>query len=227
MNPITDNSITSQVLATINGRAEATAKDRNNLGQDDFLSLMIAQVRNQDPFEPMQNGDFIAQMAQFATVDGVNGMQSSLAGLNKSLNSSQALAAADLVGRSVLAPVHNVHLEAQGSISGAIAETPGASSIILDIFDAAGALVSRRAITPRATGSTPFVWEGLNDAGQRLAPGNYRLSAQAMVDGEAMAVQTRMRQRIDSVSFGASLDDLGLNLQDGSRVAFSAVQEIL
>lgn len=227
MNPITDSSLTSQVLQRINGRAETVAKDRNNLGQDDFLSLMIAQVRNQDPFEPMKNGDFIAQMAQFATVDGINEMQSSLANLDKSLNSSQALAAADLVGRSVLAPVNSARLETQGGISGVIAETPGATSLLLDVFDAAGALVARRAINPRATGNTPFVWDGLNDAGQRVAPGDYRLAAQAMVDGESLAVETRMRQRIDSVSFGASLSDLNLNLEDGSRVAFSAVQEIL
>ncbi len=227
MNPVTDNSITEQVMAQINGRANDVSKDKNSLGQEDFLSLMIAQVRSQDPFEPMKNGEFIAQMAQFATVDGVNNMQASLADLSKSLNSSQALAAADLVGRSVLSAVDSVQLQAQGSISGVIAGIPDATSLTLDIFDASGTLTARRVINPRATGNTPFVWDGLNDAGQRVAPGSYRLAAQALVDGENFAVETRMRQRIDSVTFGAGLADLGLNLEDGSRVAFSAVQEIL
>ena len=227
MNSVTDRSITEQVMATINGRANDTDKNQNALGQQDFLSLMIAQVRNQDPFEPMENGEFIAQMAQFATVDGINNMQSSLTNLSKSLNSSQALAAADLVGRSVLSPVDTAQLQAQGSISGVMTDPPGASSLILDIFDAAGALVTRRRISPLASGNSPFVWDGLNDAGQRAAPGNYRLSAQALVDGNSIAVATQLRQRIDSVSFGASLNDLSLNLETGARVALADVQEIL
>ena len=227
MIPVTDNSITEQVMAQINGRANDADKNRNALGQSDFLSLMIAQVRNQDPFEPMHNGEVRAQMAQFATVDGINNMQSSLTDLSKSLNSSQALAAADLVGRSVLSPVSSLRLEAQGSVSGVMADPPGASSLTLEIFDAAGALVARRNINPQATGNSPFVWNGLNDAGQRAAPGNYRLSAQAVVDGTNIAVATQLRQRIDSVSFGASLDNLRLNLETGARVALSDVQEIL
>ncbi len=227
MNPINNTALTNEVLAKINTRANAVAKQGNDLGQEEFLSLMIAQVKNQDPFQPTQNGDFIAQMAQFATVDGINNMQSSLANLSTSLNSSQTLAASDLIGRSVLAPAQSQPLGASGNISGVIDPIPGATSFVLNIFDSSGALVARRSINPQAEGNTPFVWNGLNDLGQQMAPGEYRLEAQAKVDGENLAAQTRVSQRIESVTLGASIDDLTLNLANGSRVAFSTVQEIL
>ncbi len=223
----TENSISEQVMSRINGRSSEVNASTSGLGQDDFLSLMIAQVRHQDPFEPMQNGEFIAQMAQFATVDGINNMQTSMADFGKALNSNQVLAAADLVGRNVLAASSTMQLNDQGSVSGVIAEKPGATSILLDIFDSTGVLVARRALNPASTGNTPFVWDGLNDTGQRMAAGDYRVSAQVMVAGESIAAETRMVQRINSVTFGAGFGDLSLNLEDGSRVAFSAVQEIL
>ena len=226
MLPVTDQSITNEVLSKINSQVNAVDNSRE-LGQEDFLSLMIAQVRHQDPFEPIENGEFIGQMAQFATVDGINQMQTSLSDLSKSLSSSQVLEAADLVGRSVLSATDTVHLDDQGGVQTSIAQTPGAGLITLDIFDAIGTLVTRRAINPRAEGNTPYIWDGLNDAGQRVAAGDYKLSAHALVDGENVAIATRASQRIESVSFGSGPSSLSLNLENGSRVAFTDVQEIL
>ena len=227
MLPVTDPSITSEVLSKINGQSANATGNSNELGQEDFLSLMIAQIRHQDPFEPIDNGEFIGQMAQFATVDGINQMQSSISDLSKSLSSSQVLEAANLVGRSILAETDTVHLDDQGGVQTSIDETSGAGLITLDIFDAIGTLVTRRAINPRAAGNTPYIWDGLNDAGQRVPAGDYKISAHALVEGENTAIATRASQRIESVSFGSGVSSLSLNLENGSRVAISAVQEIL
>ena len=78
-------------------------RSNDELGQEDFLTLMISQFRNQDPFEPMDNGDFLGQLAQFGTVSGIENLNSAFAGLAGSIQSEQALQAANLVGRDVLA----------------------------------------------------------------------------------------------------------------------------
>jgi flagellar basal-body rod modification protein FlgD len=72
------------------------------LGQDDFLELMVAQLKNQDPMKPMESGEFLGQLAQFGTVNGIRSLQSSSKGLLSTLQSVQALQASNLVGRSVL-----------------------------------------------------------------------------------------------------------------------------
>ena len=94
--------------------------NRDQLGQGDFLTLMIAQFRNQDPFEPMDNGDFLGQLAQFGTVNGIEQLNSSFYDLSESIFSEQALQAANLVGHSVLARTDTAYLEGGGVLAGAI-----------------------------------------------------------------------------------------------------------
>ncbi len=102
------------------GRSTETNKDRNKLGQAEFLELMVAQLKNQDPFKPLENGDFIAQMAQFSAVSGMDKLQSSFDTLAGSLQSNQALQASTLVGRSVLVPASQAPLSPQGNIRGVL-----------------------------------------------------------------------------------------------------------
>ena len=97
-----------------------TESGRDELGQEDFLTLMITQFRNQDPFEPMDNGDFLGQLAQFGTVNGIEQLNSSMAGLTGSIQNDQALQAASLVGRGVLAQSNAGYLPDGGQMTGAV-----------------------------------------------------------------------------------------------------------
>ena len=83
--------------------APPSQKAPDELGQEDFLTLMVTQFQNQDPFEPMDNGDFLGQLAQFSTVSGIDSMNSGFAGLEGALRDEQALQAANLVGRTIVA----------------------------------------------------------------------------------------------------------------------------
>ena len=114
------NTISQQVLNEVNARPPEEQKRNGELGQGDFLELMIAQIEHQDPFEPMENGEFIAQMAQFATVDGIQNMESSISSLNGTMSSNQAMTATTLVGRSVMAPGDEFALGADGGIGGSV-----------------------------------------------------------------------------------------------------------
>lgn len=221
------STIPEQVMERLQARPPEERKRSGELGQEDFMQLMLAQVRNQDPFQPMQNGEFIAQMAQFATVDGIQKMQGSISTLNTTMAGSQALTASTLIGRRVLADGGDFALGAEGGVSGAITADPGASAISVNVFDAAGALVARRALAPAASGQTRFAFDGLDDAGARLAPGAYRVEAQALVDGKSVSAPIALARRIDSVTIGAGLSELELNLEGGRQIGFASVREFL
>lgn len=219
------STITEQVLEGINARPAEERKRSGELGQEDFLELMLAQVRNQDPFSPMENGEFIAQMAQFATVDGIQEMQKSVAALNTTMASSQVLTASTLVGRGVLAPGGAFTLGEQGGVSGVLSTDPGASRLTLSIHDAAGALVARRALAASPDGITRFAFDGTGASGSRLPPGRYRIEAEALAGGSSRRAEVALEQRVDSVTIGAGLDDLRLNLDGGASLPFTDVRE--
>ena len=184
------STIPEQVLERINSAPVEERRRSGELGQEDFLELMIAQVRNQDPFQPMENGEFIAQMAQFASVEGIQEMQKSIAALSTAMASNQALTASTLVGRSVLAPGGDFALGAEGGVSGVFSTDAPAVSMVMNVYDAAGALVARRQMAPSPDGYTRFAFDGFGADGTRLAAGDYRIEAEALVDGTAVSAET-------------------------------------
>ncbi len=103
----------------LNREPVATEKE-GDLGQGDFLKLMVAQFRNQDPFEPMDNGEFLGQLAQFGTVDGIGKLNGAFQALSQSLHTDQALQAANLVGHTVLAFNDQAYLPDTGDVNGAV-----------------------------------------------------------------------------------------------------------
>jgi flagellar basal-body rod modification protein FlgD len=221
------STISEDLLTRLNTQPARSARDPNELGQSDFLDLMIAQVRNQDPFEPMENGEFIAQLAQFSMSEGIEDMQRSLAEMTDSLTSSQLLGASALVGRSVLAPGNSAVTASAGTeVQGALLLDEPASSAVVNVFDAAGALVSRIEVDPTASGPATFTWNGRTAQGTPAAPGTYTLTATAQIDGESVAIQTALRRDISSITLGASgLGEVQLNLDNGSSVKLASVRE--
>lgn len=220
-------TVSDAVLDRLNTAPPEEKTRTGELGQEEFLSLMLAQIQNQDPFEPMENGEFIAQMAQFATVDGIEDMRTSIANLNDTMTSSQAVTASTLVGRGVLAPADTVQFDGTTPVTVSILADPGASRLTLDVLDAAGALVARREVTPAPGGTTRIEWDGRASNGAALPAGAYRLQAQAGSNGEFVAVDTAVEKRIDSVTIGSSISDLQLNLNDGRSMKFSDARELL
>ena len=221
------NTISDQVLERLNAAPPGENKRTGELGQDEFLELMVAQIQNQDPFQPMQNGEFIAQMAQFATVDGISEMRGSMASLNDTMTASQALSASALVGRGVLAPGRELNLDGTGPVGLSVLADANASSVTLDVFDASGALVARKDLAPSGDGVTRYVWDARAADGSMLPAGTYRMQAQATVAGQTLAAETAVARRIDSVTIGAKAGDLRLNLDDGAVMNFNDAREFL
>ena len=201
-------------------------KSRKELGQEEFLELMTAQLQNQDPMKPMESGEFLTQIAQFSTVEGVGDLNEAFAKLSESLVSNQALQAANLVGRSVLAPTGLAALSEGGSIGGAVDLPVASSDVAVNVYDQAGQLVRRLELGSQAAGSVSFQWDGLQDDGQFAAPGTYFVSAEASVDGQTEAVDTVLASKVRSVTLSNS-GGLLLDLEGVGSLDFSEVQQIL
>lgn len=203
--------------------AQSASKE---LGQEDFLELMTTQLQNQDPLKPMENGDFLAQIAQFSTVDGIKDLNDNFATLSQSLVSNQALQATNIVGRQVLAPTGVAALKQGGSIDGRV-ELPAASGdVVVNVYDQAGQVIRRLDLGSQASGSVDFKWDGLKDDGTFATPGNYFVSAEASIDGTYETVETLIASDVSSVTLSNS-GGLLLDLDGIGSLDFNEVRQIL
>ncbi len=138
------------------GLAPPPAARKDELGQEEFLNLMITQLKNQDPFKPLESGEFLGQLAQFGTVSGLAGLQTSFNSLASSLVSNQALQAAGLVGRTALVESDTAALPAGGIVEGAV-ELPATSGrVVVEISDATGEVVRHIELGGQAEGLVRF-----------------------------------------------------------------------
>ncbi len=136
----------------------ASPQRKSSLGQEDFLKLMTTQLQNQDPFAPMENGEFIAQMAQFSTVTGITEMGQTLKGLSDKLNEFRIATASDLLGNSVLVPGNVVRPNKNGEIHGIIDLPSASSETSVAFFDSSGELVHSADLGPHGRGLVGFEW---------------------------------------------------------------------
>ncbi len=226
VNPIDKNASTFESLGL--GLQREEAKPHNELGQEDFLQLMLAQLRHQDPLKPLENGEFIGQMAQFSTVSGIQDLSGAFNQLASSLQSNRALQASSLVGRSVLVPTDRAKLEPGTGVEGTAEVTAAATAVTVSIQDASGQTVRSFELGPQPAGAVKFVWDGLNDTGQAMPAGEYRIRVDAMIDGEMSALPTHVASKVESVSLDqGGAQDITLNVAGVGPVSLSDVDEIL
>ena len=168
----------------VNGEDDNKSKQKDTLGQSDFLKLMTTQLQNQDPFAPMENAEFIAQMAQFSTVTGITEMGTTLKGLADQLGEFRIATAANLLGNSVMIPGNYARPDAQGEIHGML-DLPSASGVTnLTFSNAAGDVLHHMELGPQAAGLVGFAWQ---DIPQSVLEGGDPIRIEAFADmGEGM-----------------------------------------
>ncbi len=228
MSSVTTNNVFDALNAT--GAASSTSANKSStsaLGQQDFLNLMLAQLKNQDPTKPMDSSAFLGQLAQFSTVQGLSNLQTSFSSFASTMNSNQSLQAAALVGRSVLAPGGSAMLNSGGSIDGAVDLPTSAGDVTVNVYDTSGQLIRRMPLGTQQAGLSTFHWDGQTDAGTTAPPGVYIVAASAVVDGASQAVNTLVTDKVNSVNIGANGAGLTLNLAGLGSVDFSTVREIM
>lgn len=204
----------------------ASKSDASALGLDTFLKLMITQLNNQDPSDPVDNGQFLGQMAQFGTVSGLDQLNKQFSDLSGTLTSGQALQAGSLVGREVLAPIDTGRLASGGSIRGQVELDASARDVVVSVTDRSGQLIKEMRLGPQQSGTVSFNWDGSSDRGGYANPGLYSVKVQAQRSEAAEDLQTQLFADVESVSLGANSSDLTLNLQGLGPIAFKQVTQI-
>lgn len=202
------------------------AKGKKELGKNEFLELLVAQLNNQNPLEPQGNGEFIAQLAQFSQVEWIEKLNTSMGSLLSGYQSSQALQASSLVGRKVIVPTDKSVVDTSQTFRGA-AVLPGSSNnVYVNIYNNSGALVNRINLGAQPAGSVGFMWDGKDSSGNQLPPGTYKFEAQAAYGKETKGLTTMLPANVDSVSLPQGGGELTLNLAGLGSIGLSKVQII-
>src|ERR1700733_2252293 len=203
------------------------AATTGTLGGTDFLTLMLAQLQNQDPTSPVDSNTFLSQLAELSEVQGITSLNTSFSTLSSSLSSSQALQASSLLGHQALVNTSTATLAAGAPMTGAVNVPQTTSQVVLSISDSSGALVSQINLGAQSSGLANFSWNGSESNGSQAPTGTYTLSAQhAGATSGSTAATTLVNGTVESVSMGAGTTGLTLNVAGIGSAPFSSVQQI-
>jgi flagellar basal-body rod modification protein FlgD len=212
--------------AAVNSSSSTSSKINGQLNQSDFLKLMTTQLNNQDPTQPADSSQMLAQMAQLSTVSGIQDMQSSLKQLVNTMLASQTTQAAALVGHQVVAPGSNATLSSNG-LSGAVDLTQDTNQLAVGIYDSAGQLVKQLNMGAESKGTVPFSWDGIMDNGTAAPNGLYQIKAMANVSGTAEAMNTYVAATVNSVTVDSTAQNVTLNTSGGDAIKISDIKQLM
>lgn len=207
--------------------AEASKRGMASLGINDFITLMTTQLRYQDPTKPQDSSAFVAQLAQFSSVSGIQEMNSSVTSLLNEMRASQAVNATTLVGHDVLVGANAMPITSGQSVSGAVIAPDGASSINVTVTDNSGQIVRQLTVPMNADSRlASFTWDGLDDSGAQAASGTYKFKAIANVSGNSVSADTVLKTKVSSVTIDPSNNSLLLNTSGLGAITLSDVLQI-
>ena len=171
------------------------------LDQADFLELMIAQLRAQDPTSPTDTSEYFGQLAQISIVTGIQEMKQAFQEVGAALGGNQTLQAAALVDRNVLVPSQTGYLPPEEGSMGAAAQLDlDSTQVTFKVIDESGAVVRTVNVGSQSAGLVNFEWDGFDESGSRAPEGNYRIEATALFDGTPQALQTFAEGHVSSVT---------------------------
>ena len=197
----------------------AAAKNTGAESQDRFLKLLVAQLNNQDPMNPMDNAQMTTQMAQINTVTGIEKVNQNIQDLASQMSAMQNMSAAQIIGRDVLVEGNALSLDSTGKAQGSFALSGAADTVKVEVLSAGGQLLDTQSLGPRTAGQHDFGF-----ASPSLPEGaRFRISASQ--SGAAVAATELSLGRVVSVSTDAA-NALQLQLKDGSTVAYSQLKSI-
>ena len=196
------------------------------LTQEDFFSLLTAELAHQDPTEPTDNNEMISQMTAFSTTDGVATLNDQFTSFASTMSSSQALQASSLVGRSVLVDDNVFGMTEGDDVIGKIVTDENASNINIYVENTAGEIIQTVAVGDMAAGEASFTWNGLDGNGDPAPTGAYRFRVAGLVDGQASELQAMTYRKVDSVTLAGAGGDIVLNLNGGTSMALQDVVEV-
>lgn len=214
----------ADVFAAINGNntksATSTAADTENR----FLTLLMTQIKNQDPLNPLDNAQVTTQLAQLNTVNGIEKLNTTLSQLLAGYNETQAMQAAGIIGKNVMVAGNTLPLASGQAVGGVLLDS-AADAVNLTVKDSTGKVVQTQSLGAREAGSFYFAWDGKDASGATLKDGNYSFSVDATASGKKVTATAMQIGTVSAVVRGTNgfLLDLGAF----GDVALKDVQQIL
>ncbi len=209
--------------ATGSGTVSDSLPANMQISQAGFLQLISTQMQSQDPLNPTDPTQFLAQIEGLSQVSSLQSIQASMSGLASGLQGAQLLSGTSLLGHSVLAAGNTATLAAGGSVSGAVSAPTGASGLAVSVTDASGALVDAFTVPPAGSGYTPFTWNGTTSQGATAPAGQYSIQVTAAVGGTTQSVSPLLYSKVTSVTIDPSTQALQLNTSNGTLPLSSVI----
>lgn len=224
MTTVQGTGLTDDLINTMNGARKSTASTVED-AENRFMTLLVTQMRNQDPLNPLDNAQVTSQLAQLSTVTGIDKLNTSLQALQSSYQMTQSMQAANLIGRGVLVPGSTVDLGESGGLLGFEMASP-ADKVTVTISDATGKVVDAIELGGVEAGSAPLVWDGKLEDGSTAPAGRYSFEVKAEIGGTNVPVTRLAFGKVDSVSTGGS-NGVRLNIPGLGQMTMSDVREII
>ena len=219
----TVSNVSSDVLAAMNG-GSGGSKGVAESEQNKFMTLLVTQMKNQDPLNPLDNAQMTSQLAQLSTLSGIEKLNTTLEGFITGFQSGQALHAANMIGRAVLVPGEETSLENGQAVFGVELEEP-ADKATVNIRDAEGNLVHSMDLGAQDAGVIPLAWDGKTADGATLPDGKYKVEVVATRGSDIMQGKALTFGEVLSVSVGPQ--GIRLNLLGSREASMNDVRQIL
>lgn len=223
MSTVQNNTVSPSLLASMNPAAAAT-QSTAAAAQDTFMKLLVTQMKNQDPLNPLDNAQVTSQLAQLSTVTGIEKMNTTLQSLIGSYQSSQTLQAAGMIGHGVLAAGSSLNLNNAQAPFG-IDLTAPASDVKVTIKDASGRAIHSMDLGSQQAGLLALQWDGTTDSGAAAANGQYSFTVSATQGGQNIGASTLSFGQVTSVA--SSGQGVVLNVPGLGQVNLADIRQIL
>ncbi|MFM9835456.1 MAG: flagellar hook assembly protein FlgD [Methylophilaceae bacterium] len=218
----TSNEASQTLLDSVNG-SKNIKKSAADAAQDRFMTLLVTQMKNQDPLNPMDNAQVTSQMAQLSTVSGIDKLNATLETMMSNAQASQSLQASSLIGHEAFVAGNQIHFNGSSGYFG-VDLPANTDSLNVTISDANGNKLRQLSLGKQNAGTIPLSWDGYSDDGTRVANGDYTFTVSATTAGNKASVDTLSLEKINSITSGAG--GVKLNLSNASSVTTADLRQI-
>jgi len=219
---MTVDSILSGLSSAATNSSSSSPSASSALDKDDFLQLLVTQLQHQDPLNPLDDKEFIAQLAQFSSLEQMNNVAAGIESINETLAKQDALSAASYIGKNVVAEGNSITKMDEGVTPIYFTLNDAASTVRINVYDQNNNIVSTQSLNSMQAGEYNFSWDGLEYTGSEAPNGKYSVYfAAESSDGSAVLVNTKVTGTIVGISRNS--DGTSFTLGDGRTVGFDDI----
>jgi len=229
-------TVSQTLLDTMNGTNSATSASSSagassatsgSSLQNTFLQLLVTQLQNQDPTNPMDSSQMTSQLAEINTVTGISQLNTSLSSLSTQLNAGQTSQAALLINSSVLAPGNSITVASGKTNEFGVQLATAEDNVQVNVVNSSGQVVNTLNLGNQLAGTVPITWSPVDSSGNALPAGNYTITATGVLPTGAAGTATALTPGVvESVVQGAN-GAPSLVLSNGNTVPLTSVAAVL